>query len=138
MKVGIGEQNFHREIKGFHNWSRLEQLRIKMLSQRSDIKSHSNRRISMAFEWLKAEFPIATICQWIRGEIVKFFRGNIVRHGRFLSLNWVGIGCVRAGECLRTCQPAPFCGRHYRRRIFACQRFMVRHYSFAGMLEFGP
>jgi hypothetical protein len=37
-------------------------------------------------------------------------RDSIVRHGRFLFLNGKGFGCVRAGECSSTCQPALFGG----------------------------
>ena|SRR5215212_6205807 len=49
-------------------------------------------------------------------------RDSIIRHGRFLSLNGLGVGCVRAGlSFIATASPLFFWCAHYEIRIFGCQ-----------------
>jgi hypothetical protein len=45
----------------------------------------------MALKWLKRQLPVLFIYQEVPGLIV---RGSIILHGRFLSLNRLGVGCV--------------------------------------------
>src|ERR1043166_2072787 len=76
-------------------------------------------------------------CQFYDGvrRLAVSARVSMVLHGRFLFLNGIGVGCVRVGECISTCQPALFggCG-HYRDRSLGCQGNYCDKASFCGVI----
>jgi hypothetical protein len=115
MNFRIRKQHFERIIKSLDCRLDLDWVNRKVAFQYHQMEPEPKGRAGTSLVWLKRDFPIFRIERKI---LVVRLRVNINLHGRSFLFR---IRLCRAGKCLRACQPAPFCGRDYRRKIFACQ-----------------